>query len=103
MLDPLESIGSTDRSLDRSQCAGAGSNMVPRIYFRGVLIRQSFQACITIGCCPMHFRRSITVSIRKPGRPAGAVKSYRPIALLSTIGKTMESIMANRLAWAAEE
>ena len=62
-----------------------------------------FNASLEAGYCPQHFRDSITISLRKPDKPDYQVpKAYRPIALLNTIGKALESIIATRLSWAAE-
>jgi hypothetical protein len=41
--------------------------------------------------------------LRKPGKPDYSnPKSYRPIALLSTIGKALESVVASRLSYLVE-
>ena len=67
------------------------------------MLKQLFQASLDHGYCPQRFRRPVTVCLRKLGKGDYSIpKSYRPIALLSTIGKALESILANRLAWAAE-
>lgn len=62
-----------------------------------------FRACLRIGHSPEHFQKSRTVILKKAGK-ANYVdpKAYRPIALLSTIGKAIESIVALRLSWLAE-
>lgn len=62
-----------------------------------------FNACLRLHYCTEHFRRSRTVVIRKPGKPSYAdPKAYRPIALLSTIGKVLEAIFASRLSYLVE-
>ena len=68
-----------------------------------------FNACFNIGHCPKAFKNSITVVLKKPesGDPANPrdytmPKSYRPIALLETLSKVFETIMASRIAWMAE-
>ena len=56
-----------------------------------------------LGYYPRHFRNSITISLRKPGKLDYHIpKAYRPIALLKTLEKTLDSIIATRLSWAAE-
>jgi hypothetical protein len=51
-------------------------------------LHRLFNACLQIGYCPGHFRESITVVLRKPGKDDYTQpKSYRPIALLNTLGK----------------
>jgi hypothetical protein len=63
-----------------------------------------FNACLAQGYCPSHFRSSNTVVIRKPGKSDYTdPKSYRPIALLSTIGKALEAILATRLSYLVEQ
>ena len=65
--------------------------------------KRLFQACLKQGYCPKHFRKIVTVALRKPKRESYSIpKLYRFIALLSTIGKALKSIVANRIAWAAE-
>jgi ribonuclease HI len=62
-----------------------------------------FNCSLFSGHCPRHFRESKTVAIRKPGKDDYSdPKSYRPIALLSTIGKVLEGIIAARLSELAE-
>jgi ribonuclease HI len=63
-----------------------------------------FDACMRTGHNPPHFQASITVTLRKGGpRDFRQPKSYRPVALLNTLGKILESVMASRIAWAVEE
>ncbi len=64
--------------------------------------RSSTHAC-NIGYCPTHFKEAITVALRKPGKDDYTQpKSYRPIALLNTLGKALEAIVADRLAYLAD-
>ncbi|OOQ82702.1 putative reverse transcriptase [Penicillium brasilianum] len=63
-----------------------------------------FDACMRTGHNPRHFQASITVTLRKGGpRDFRMPKSYRPVALLNTLGKILESVVATRIAWAVEE
>jgi hypothetical protein len=52
-------------------------------------------ACWRLGTYPEQFKTARTVVLQKPG-------SWRPIALLSTIGKIMEALLACRLSDFAE-
>ena len=62
-----------------------------------------YNTSLELGYCPTHFRDSITVSLRKIDKSDYAIpKSFRPIALLNTIGKVMKSIIATRLSYAAK-
>ena len=62
-----------------------------------------FNACLQLGYCPKHFRKSTTVVLRKHGKPDyTAPKAYRPIALLNTVGKALEAAIATRLSYLVE-
>lgn len=53
--------------------------------------------------CPSHFRESATVVPRKRGKDNYTVpKAYRPIALLNTLSKVMDAIVARRLSYLVE-
>ena len=63
-----------------------------------------FQACIDLGYHPREFKTANTIVLRKPGKDDySEPKSYRPIALLSTMGKALEAVIAKRLSDCAEE
>ncbi|KOC17506.1 putative reverse transcriptase [Aspergillus flavus AF70] len=63
-----------------------------------------FNASIKTGHNPRHFQTSTTVALRKGGpRDYRKPKSYRPVALLNTFDKILESIIATRIAWALEK
>ncbi|RAO74375.1 uncharacterized protein BHQ10_010387 [Talaromyces amestolkiae] len=63
-----------------------------------------FNACVRTGYNPSHFQRSITVTLRKGGadRDYRMPKAYRPVALLNTLGKFLEAIIARRISYAVE-
>lgn len=63
-----------------------------------------FNACFKIGYCPHHFKKSVTVVLRKPNKDDYTkAKSYRPVALLNTLGKVLEAILTKRLSYLATE
>ena len=67
------------------------------------ILKQIFQICLRTRHCSSHFRRSITVILRKSEKEFYSIlKTYKLIALLNIINKTLESILANRLAWATK-
>ncbi|KAJ6436485.1 hypothetical protein O9K51_10967 [Purpureocillium lavendulum] len=66
-------------------------------------LERLFNACLRLRYCPQHFREAITVVLRKQGKDDYTQpKSYRPIALLNTLGKVLEAIIASRLAYLAD-
>ena len=89
-----------------------GEDTIPNSFWHKVIqipvvlntLHQLYNACVRIGYNPAHFQRSITVVLRKPGdRDYQFAKSYRPVALLNTIAKFLESIIARRISYAVEE
>lgn len=57
-----------------------------------------FRASLRQGYYPNHFKQSNTIVLRKEGKDDYTnPKAYRPIALLNTIGKIMEAVMARRI------
>jgi ribonuclease HI len=61
------------------------------------LVNRSFQE----GRVPSDWRRAIIAPIRKKGKPVDKIKSFRPVSLLSCVGKVMEGMMQCRLQeWA---
>ena len=62
-----------------------------------------FNASIRNGYHPKAWKASITIALRKEGKEDyTTVDSYRPIALLNTMGKLLEIIMARRISELAE-
>lgn len=56
--------------------------------------------CLWTGYHPLAWRKAITVAIPKPGKPDyGNPRAYRLIQLLECMGKVLERIIANRLAY----
>ncbi|KAI1003873.1 hypothetical protein K3495_g4334 [Podosphaera aphanis] len=66
------------------------------------LIIELFQSCINTGHHPQCFRTEIVIVIGKPNKAdMSSPRSYRPIALLSVLGKGLERLVARRMAWTA--
>lgn len=62
-------------------------------------------ACFALTHFPRRFRAAQVVVLRKPGKTVDQQKeagAYRPISLLSSVGKIIEAVMAKILAEAAE-
>jgi hypothetical protein len=68
------------------------AQLVDRLYF-------IFRAVFELETYPDEWKESITVVLRKPGKPSyEQPKAYRPIALLNTIGKLLSSLIADDLS-----
>lgn len=98
----------TDRDLRREinslpKRKASGIDRVPNeaIQLGGHLLRQHllrfFNACLQKSLHPSACKHSILKMLRKSGKPPEEPKSWRPIALLSTIGKLLERIVARRI------
>lgn len=61
-----------------------------------------FQKCLTHGHHPTCFRTAILAIIPKPNKlDRSSPRSYRPIALLSVLGKGLERLIARNMSWLA--
>ncbi|KAI0997711.1 hypothetical protein K3495_g10478 [Podosphaera aphanis] len=68
------------------------------------VLAELFNACLIVGYHPKMFKESTTTVLRKPHKPRDDTpKSYRPIALLNSMGKLLEKLVANRISKAAED
>ncbi|TVY74677.1 putative RNA-directed DNA polymerase from transposon BS [Fusarium oxysporum f. sp. cubense] len=68
----------------------------------GTHVRRLFERCLSVGHHPKPFREAEVVMIAKPGRrDLTSPRAWRPISLLSCLGKGLERLIARRLAWAA--
>ena len=62
-----------------------------------------FNQSLHLNYWPTSFRESVTVVLRKPDKDDYTVpKAYRPIALLNTLSKVMEAVIAKRLSYLVE-
>ncbi|KAI1004857.1 hypothetical protein K3495_g3360 [Podosphaera aphanis] len=67
-------------------------------------LAELFNACFNLGYHPKGFKESTTIVLRKPQKPKyDTLKAYRPIALLNTMDKLLEKLVANRISKAAED
>ncbi|KAI0749199.1 hypothetical protein C8Q80DRAFT_1100505, partial [Daedaleopsis nitida] len=64
----------------------------------GTILRRLFNACIELAYWPAQFKEAVSVIIPKPKKDDySRLKSYRPIVLLSCLGKLCEKVLAARL------
>ena len=70
------------------------------------VLARLIQACLKMEYFPALFRQAKVVTLRKPGKPRRQLEEaegWRPIALLNTVGKVMETIVCERITEAAEK
>ncbi|KID81124.1 Endonuclease/exonuclease/phosphatase [Metarhizium guizhouense ARSEF 977] len=67
----------------------------------GTRVRDLYEGCLSVGYHPKPFREAEVVMIAKPGRrDLTTPRAWRPISLLSCLGKGLERLIARRLSWA---
>lgn len=77
---------------------GIQNILLKKLPFRAlILITKIFNGCIKIGYFPSTFKLAKVVPIPKPGKDQKLTTSYRPISLLSCLGKVFEKILYVRL------
>lgn len=62
-----------------------------------------FTACLSLGYFPRAWRLGRVVFVLKPGKDPTLASSYRPITLLSCLGKLLERVMNNTLSLVTKE
>ena len=62
-----------------------------------------FNACLAVGYHPKLWKVAVVSMIAKPGKDPTLPSGYRPISLLSVVGKLLERIMTHRLLKHLEE
>jgi hypothetical protein len=68
------------------------------------LLTRLFQAYLDHSVHPDHFKQATTVILRKPEKADYTDPSaYRPIALLNTLGKTLEAVVSQRMRYLYEK
>ena len=78
---------------------GVGYNLLKRVppsYL--AYITKFYGACIRIGYFPKAWKHAKTIMVPKPGKDLSSAKNYRPISLLSCLGKLFERLLAGRLS-----
>ena len=61
-------------------------------------IAKFFGACLRIGYFPKAWKHAKVIMIPKPNKDTSSAKNYRPISLLSCLGKLFERLLAGRLS-----
>ena len=67
-------------------------------------LAELFNACLCIEYHPKEFKEPKKIILRKPQKPRyDSPRSYRPIALLKTMGKFLEILIANQISKVAKD
>ena len=77
---------------------GITSTMLRNLYRKSLsYLTRLFNHLLRRGLFPNTWKRAKVIPIPKPNQPASDPNSYRPISLLSTVGKLFERLIARRL------
>lgn len=86
-----------------------GSDSLPAMVWRKLWptvkdeVTSLFRSSLWEGYLPHQWRHAKIIPLKNPGKPDYAVaKAWRPISLLSTLGKAIEAVIAERLLYIAE-
>ena len=97
-----------DKAIIGAKNSAPGADETPTVILRLAwpLIKERvstlFRACLDIGHHPTCFRSAIILMLDKPDKTdLSNPRAYRPIALLSVLGKGLERLIAKRLSWVA--
>lgn len=67
------------------------------------ILTNIFNACLSIGYFPKPWKIGKIIALPKPGKDPSHSSSYRPITLLSNIGKVAEKLVLEKLKWHEED
>ncbi|ODM20665.1 hypothetical protein SI65_03718 [Aspergillus cristatus] len=105
---PDVTTGEAHQAIFQAKSSTPGQDEIPNAVLKkawpalGSHISALYKHCATTGWHPTPFRQALLVALPKPGKKDySSPRSYRLIALLSTLGKGLERLMARRLAWIA--
>lgn len=102
ILTSINELTSIIKSLKTSKSPGLDniSNLlIKKLPTKAIdLLVVLFNSCIKLNYFPKHFKTANIIAIVKPNKPKMDPTSYRPISLLSNIGKLFEKIIHSRIS-----
>lgn len=108
LLDEPFTIDELDEAIDSAKCTSPGKDNISMQMVKHLPISAKkflliiFNYIWHVSQCPGAWKEAILTPILKPGKDASNPSSYRPIALTSTLCKTMERMVNKRLVWFLE-
>ena len=97
------------RAIGKMKAKGAaGPDDIPPSFLKALgpkaltTLLDIFNSSFHLANCPQVWKNAIIIPLLKSGKPAGELKSYRPISLTSCVVKLLERMVADRLMFLAE-
>jgi hypothetical protein len=110
---PLERITAEEisRAIQRtSPMKAPGGDGLPTIVWKQLWpviqeqVTQLFNSSLDQGILPSQWKEAKIIPLKKPGKSDYTnPKAWRPISLLSTLGKVLESVLADRISYLVEQ
>ena len=113
--DSIESILNDDFSMSElnhaiasSKCTTPGKDGISNTFIKQLPSKARsylliiFNMIWHFSVCPTSWKEAVLIPVLKPGKDPSDPKSYRPIALTSTMCKLMERMVNSRLVWYLE-
>lgn len=107
---PLTAAEVKDAILKAKPWKAAGVDGLPAVVWKelwpvlGSEIVALFRRSLSTGQVPACWKVAKIIPLKKPGKADYTVaKAYRPISLLSTLGKALEAVVAERVSYLAEK
>ena len=106
---PITEDEITKAVFSASPLKGPGPDTIPALVWQILwptvkdTVSRLFTASIECGIMPDQWKTARIISLRKPQKEDYSIPgAYRPISLLSTLGKMLEAVMAQRLAYLSD-
>jgi hypothetical protein len=109
-LWPVLTIEEVERKVfEASSWKAPGDDGLPAVVWKQIWpvvkerVLQLFQTSLAAGILPTQWRNAKIIPLKKPEKGNYSLaKAWRPISLLSTLGKTLEAVVAERISYAIE-
>ena len=70
----------------------------------GEILRRLFNACVNLAYWPAQFKEAVSVVIPKPKKDDySRLKAFRPVVLLSCLGKLLEKVLTARMHYEGQK
>ncbi|UYV79383.1 hypothetical protein LAZ67_17002403, partial [Cordylochernes scorpioides] len=83
----------------KSPCPDGIDNTIVKVLVRryGALLTRLYNRCLELGRFPRARKAARVALLEKSGKSGATAKDYRPVSLLSCLGKVLDSLLAQRL------
>jgi ribonuclease HI len=108
LLDEPFTINELDEAIEGAKCTSPGKDDINMVMVKHLPLSAKkilliiFNYIWHVSQCPVKWKEAVLTPLLKPGKEACNPSSYRPIALTSTLCKTMERMVNKRLLWFLE-